>query len=303
MKKILVTGGAGYIGAHVIRELIKQGYDDITVIDEKLDTSPNDVRSLVKEAHNYDILSADGIALMCANDFDAIIHLAAYISVEESIRNPSKYLRNNLLSTYEVINTVETINAWFGIMPHLIFASTGAAFCPENAYAHSKLACEDEITSRLSHNPSYTIFRFYNVSGVDDGISPTGEATHIIRRAAMAAAGKLPHLSIMGDDWDTPDGTAVRDYIHVKDLATAIVKAVEVGPANTPYECLGSGNGYSVLDVVTSMKRVTGVDFRVIMEGRRAGDVGSMICPAQYKHLKINHDLDSMCLSAFNGLK
>ena len=303
MKKILITGGAGYIGAHVIRELIKQGYDDITVIDENLSRSPNDVRGLVKEAHDFNILSPDGIAVLSSNDFDAIIHLAALISVEESIRDPSRYMRNNLLSTYEVINAVETINAWYGIKPHLIFASTGTAFCPENAYAHSKVACEDEITDRLRDDPAYTIFRFYNVSGMDDGIFPTGEATHIIRRAAMAAAGKLPHLSIMGDDWDTPDGTAVRDYIHVKDLAAAIVKAVEVGPSNTPYECLGTGTGYSVLDVVTSMKRVTGVDFRVIMEGRRAGDVGSMICPSQYKHLKINHDLDSMCLSAYNALK
>lgn len=110
MKKILITGGAGYIGAHVIRELIKQGYDDITVIDENLSRSPNDVRGLVKEAHDFNILSPDGIAVLSSNDFDAIIHLAALISVEESIRDPSRYMRNNLLSTYEVINAVETLS-------------------------------------------------------------------------------------------------------------------------------------------------------------------------------------------------
>ena len=292
MKKILITGGAGYIGTHVILELLDRGYKDLHVIDRHLTTSPNWVGDLVRTAHSGDILN-NVIRSVLRQDFDVVIHLAAYISVEESTKDPVSYWRNNLLSTNRIIDYLHGA--------HLIFASTGTAFCPENPYAHSKLACELEIQERLLEG--YTIFRFYNVSGMLPGVSPTGHPTHLIRRAAMAAKGIIPKITVFGTDWDTPDGTCVRDYIHVQDLARSIANAVEAGPANTPYECLGSGTGYSVKEVLTSMKNVSGVDFNVTMAERRPGDVASMICPEQYKHISIKHDLDSMCLSAYKGIK
>jgi UDP-glucose 4-epimerase len=115
----------------------------------------------------------------------------------------------------------------------------------------------------------------------------------------MTAKGLLPELEVCGTDWDTRDGTAVRDYVHVKDLTATILKAIEIGPANTPYECIGTGTGSTVLEVVESMKRVTNVDFRVKMGPRRQGDVGSMICDSQYQHIQLSRSLDEMCLSAY----
>jgi len=288
--KILITGGAGYIGAHVIRELRSRGLNDIHVIDRKLHWSPNKVEHLVKRAYNLDILGAEAKEVL-RQDFDVIIHLAAFISVEESTKEPTKYWRNNLLSTQRILDSVHGA--------HLIFASTGTAFCPENAYAWSKLACEEEIRSYLLEG--YTIFRFYNVSGMLPGVHATGHPTHLIRRAAMAARGILPEITVYGDDWPTPDGTCIRDYIHVADLATSIVNAIDAGPANTSYECLGSGTGYSVLQVLTSMKTVSGVDFRVRIDSRRPGDVASMICPSQYEHISMKYTLDDMCHSAYEG--
>jgi len=291
--KILVTGGAGYIGAHVIRELISRETEashHITVVDQNLSNSPNWVGDIVDEAYDDNLTSVEALDIL-EGDYDVVIHLAAYISVEESTRRPTDYWRNNLLSTSRIIDNLKGA--------HLIFASTGTAFCPENAYALSKLACEEEIRQRLQDN--YTIFRFYNVSGMAPGLSATGHPTHLIRRAAMAARGLLPEIKVYGTDWMTPDGTCIRDYIHVEDLAASICNAIDVGPSEQPYDCLGSGTGYSVLEVLSSMKKVSGVDFEVTMDTRRPGDVASMICPTQYPYSSLKHDLDSMCLSAFNG--
>ena len=119
----------------------------------------------------------------------------------------------------------------------------------------------------------------------------------------MAARGLIPSVSIYGADWETPDGTCVRDYIHTADVATSIVNCIENGPANTPYEGLGSGEGHSVKEVLTSMKKVTNTNFNVIISERRPGDVATLICPARYNHISLTHDLDSMCLSAYQGLK
>lgn len=289
--KILLTGAAGYLGAHVLFELLDRGYTDIHVIDRHLTRSPNWIGHLVKTAYDGDILSC-GASDTLRMDFDAVIHLAAYISVEESTKDPVSYWRNNLLSTNKIIDTLKGA--------HLIFASTGTAFQPENPYAYSKVACEQEIQERLTSG--YTIFRFYNVSGLGPGVSATGNPTHLIRRAAMAARGLLPEITVFGTDWETRDGTCIRDYIHAQDLAASIANAIEAGPASTPYECLGSGTGYTVLEVLESMKRVTGQDFRVTMAERRPGDVASMVCPEQYKYISLKHSLDDMCLSAYEGL-
>jgi UDP-glucose 4-epimerase len=289
--KVLVTGGSGYIGAHVLMELTKRGVNYIDVIDKKLTTSPNDISYLATNTYDGDILS-EGALSMLRKDYDAIIHLAAYISVEESVKEPVKYWRNNLLSTSKIIDHAKGA--------HLIFASTGTAFNPNNPYAYSKLACELEIIKRLKTN--YTNFRFYNVSGMHYVFKPTGEATHLIRRAAMAARGLIPELTVFGNDWDTLDGTCVRDYIHVKDLAASIVNAVFEGPANTPYECLGTGDGYTVMQVIQSMKKVSNTDFKVNVSDKRPGDVGSMICDSQYKHIRLHYNLDDMCKSAYETI-
>lgn len=288
--RILIAGAAGYIGAHVIRELRNRDEKHIiTALDKNLHTSPNNVIPHVDFAFDMNILDDGALDILNAQ-YDAVIHLAAHISVEESTRHPTIYWRNNLLSTSRIIDHLHGA--------HLIFASTGTAFCPENAYAFSKVACEEEIVSRVN---AFTNFRFYNVSGMAPGISATGHPTHLIRRAAMAARGIIPEITVYGTDWLTHDGTCVRDYIHVSDIASSICNALNVGPTDQPFDCLGSGSGYSVLDVIESMKRVSGVDFQVTMADRRPGDVASMICPTQYPFLSLKHDLDSMCHSAYEG--
>lgn len=284
--RILVTGASGYIGSHLCRRL-RLNHPEISIAAVDRDISQNWIAEYVSSLNEID-LAREPFAIKV----DAIVHLAAFISVEESVRQPSRYYANNLNSTDNLLRNCRT--------DHFIFASTGTAFQPANPYAYSKVMCEDVVRELAK---DYTIFRFYNVSGLAPGLEPTGQPTHLIRRAAMAAAGLIPELTIMGNDWDTRDGTCVRDYIHVEDLVGGIIQAILHGPSNTPYECLGTKNGSTVLEVVDAMKKITGVDFRVTIGPRRAGDVASMLCPAAYPRLTINHALEDMCLSAYEGIK
>lgn len=295
-KKILITGGLGYIGSHLVRALNERGKYLIDVLDKNVTESANYdyVSQRVNNIIDHDLVDSDKQPKIAFASYDAIVHLAAYISVGESAKEPVKYWINNLLSTERLLDRTN-------IHTHFIFASTGTAFCPENAYAYSKCACEKRIIERSNKTGfGYTVFRFFNVSGLCDGIQPTGEATHLIRRAAMAARGEIDKMSILGDAWGTADGTAIRDYIHVEDIANSIVNAIEYGPTNS-IEGLGSGEGYSVKQVIDTMKKVSGVDFKVEVTEPRPGDVAKMVCESQYKHLSLKHDLESMCLSAFKG--
>jgi UDP-glucose 4-epimerase len=181
--------------------------------------------------------------------------------------------------------------------PHFIFASTAGAFDAQSPYARSKLAAEDVIKEK---SKNYTIFRFFNVAGSDGMHRQVGRASHLIRIAAEAAAGKRDYMSIYGEDYDTPDGSCVRDYIHVVDLVNAIRDTIKHGAFNTPYECIGSGQGYSVKEVVKAMKDVTNQDFTVKMAGRRDGDPASLAIDNQFNLLHPQYQLKDMCLSAYN---
>ena len=298
--RVLITGGLGYIGAHLASELVDRGHE-LHIIDQDA-RSPNlDFVShcgMVKllSLQDMDFSSMTGLT----RDYDAIVHLAAFISVEESMHEPLAYWSNNITALTDTLHHFRT--------PHFIFASTGTAFNPENPYSMSKVAGEQIIRSaHASSSPSssiggYTIFRFYNVSGLRDPIRPTGQPTHLIRRAAMAAKGLLPGLTVYGSDYETRDGTCIRDYIHVEDLAASIANAVTGSPANSSYECLATGSGSTVLEVVESMKRVTSVDFRVTMAERRPGDTAITVCPSQYSGISISKTLDDMCISAYCNL-
>ena len=180
--------------------------------------------------------------------------------------------------------------------PHFIFASTAGAFDAQSPYARSKLAAEDVIKEQ---SKAYTIFRFFNVAGSDGMHRQVGRSSHLIRIAAEAAAGKRDFMAIYGEDYDTPDGTCVRDYIHVVDLVNAIRDTIKHGPFNTPYECIGSGKGYSVKEVVETMKEVTGKDFKVRKAGRRPGDPASLSIDNQFNLLHPQYQLKDMCLSAY----
>lgn len=282
--KILVTGGNGYIGAHVVKQLTERGHEVIS-IDENVDQ--NNISKYAKVLEHDLTKSYEGQDL----NVDAIVHLAAYISVEESTQDPLKYYHNNLLSTYNLLT-----NKKFKTK-HFLFASTGAAFDPKCPYATSKVVCEDVVKQLAAGK--YSIFRFFNVSGLDAEFSPTGTPTHLIRRAAMAAAGKIDKLTIFGSDFETRDGTCVRDYVHVVDLANAICNVAENGPVNSPYECIGSGTGYTVKEIVKAMEKVVGKTLNIDMGPRRAGDAPSLLTPEVSKFMKPNHDIYDMCKSAY----
>lgn len=282
--KVLITGVTGYIGSHLAKVLFEAGHHVVG-----LDIEWKKHNDVSRYCHR--ILIKDVTKHVCDEDYDVIVHLAGLIQVEESVSHPTKYYSTNLGGTVNMLR--QNING----EPHFIFASTAGAFDAQSPYARSKLAAEDVIKEK---SKNYTIFRFFNVAGSDGMHRQVGRASHLIRIAAETAAGKRDYMSIYGEDYDTPDGSCVRDYIHVVDLVNAIRDTIKHGAFNTPYECIGSGKGYSVKEVVQTMKDVTGQDFTVKMAGRRDGDPASLAIDNQFNLLHPQYQLKDMCLSAYN---
>ena len=279
--KILVTGATGYIGSHVCKVLFERGYE---VIGLDIRWDQNDITKYCER-----ILVKDVNKTILDQDYDAVVHLAGLISVEESTKKPAHYYNTNLNGTLNMLGQINYDT-------HFIFASTAGAFDPQSPYARSKVAAEDVIKEQAEH---YTIFRFFNVAGSDGENMQQGASTHLIRIAAECATGSRIGINIFGTDYDTRDGTCVRDYIHVVDLANAIANAVQNGPKNTPYECIGSGKGYTVKEVIETMKQVSGSNFEVMVAGRREGDPASLSIDNQFDGLEIKHTLEDMCRSAY----
>ena len=280
--KVLVTGATGYIGSHTCKVLYDAGHEV-----HGLDIN-NNQNNISKYITKYIDSNVNYITLL--DKYDAVVHLAGLISVEESTKDPFSYYNTNLNGTVNILNNIKD--------SHIIFASTAGAFDPQSPYARSKIAAE-EIIRQFSKN--YTIFRFFNVAGSDGENTQWGPSTHLIRIAAECAAGKRDKMYIYGTDYDTIDGTCIRDYIHVVDLAKAIEYAVSNGPKNTKYECIGSGNGYSVRQVIDTMKRVTKVNFDVLEHDRRTGDPAYLAIDNQFNGLVPMYNIDDMCKSAYDA--
>lgn len=280
--KVLVTGATGYIGSHVCK-LLKEHDHHVTAWDINIHGEYNDIRQYYDEFGQFDITKE------IRGEFDSVVHLAGRSVVPQSLKEPTEYYRVNAMGTSNMLDRVQTDN--------FIFASTSSAFEMASPYARSKVAAEDIIKEKSS---GHTIFRFFNVSGTDGVHRQLGAPTHLIRVAAMVAAGKFPHINIFGVDYDTRDGTCIRDYIHVSDLSTAIVKAVEYGPQNTPYECLGSNTGYSVLEVLDAMERVTGKKLERIISDRRAGDAVASVVDKLSNYATLTKSIEDMCLDQYN---
>jgi UDP-glucose 4-epimerase len=282
--KVLITGVTGYIGSHLAKVLYEAGHHIVG-----LDLEWKKHNDVSRYCHR--ILIKDVTKHVCDEDYDVIVHLAGLIQVEESVAHPTKYYSTNLGGTVNMLR--QNING----EPHFIFASTAGAFDAQSPYARSKIAAEDVIKEK---SKNYTIFRFFNVAGSDGIHRQVGRSSHLIRTAAEAASGKRDYINIFGEDYDTPDGSCVRDYIHVVDLVNAIRDTIKHGPFNSPYECIGSGKGYSVKEVVKTMKDVTGQDFTVKMAGRRDGDPASLAISNRFNLLQPKYQLKDMCLSAYN---
>lgn len=280
--KVLVTGATGYIGSHVCKLLAAHGHS-VTGWDTNIHGEYNDIIKHLIGFEHVDITSA-----FKNKTYHAVVHLAGRSVVPDSLKEPTEYYRVNAMGTANMLDRVKSEN--------FIFASTSSAWEMASPYAKSKVAAEDIIKEKAS---GYTIFRFFNVSGTDGVNRQLGAPSHLIRVAAMASAGKFANINIYGNDYDTRDGTCIRDYIHVVDLASAIVKAVENGPLNTPYECLGSNTGFSVLEVLDTMEKVTGKKLNRIICGRREGDAVASVVDKLSSYATLTKTIEDMCLDQY----
>ena len=289
---VLVTGGAGYIGSHAVLALKDAGH--VPVVIDNLVTGfrwaiPNDV-----PFHHGDIADSALIAQIIETyKIEAIMHFAGSVVVPESVENPLKYYHNNTSNSRALIDSAIT-----GGVRHMIFSSTAATYgipeespvredmptVPINPYGTSKFMTEMMLRDVAeAHDFNYCALRYFNVAGADpDGRSgqSTIGATHLIKIAVEAALGKRTAVSVFGTDYDTEDGTGVRDYIHVSDLAAAHVIALEAliaEPATSHTLNCGYGHGYSVLQVLDAVDRVTNHKLVRNMEGRRLGDPDALI--------------------------
>ncbi len=288
---ILVTGGAGYIGSHMVHELADAG-ERVVVLDD-LSTGfraalPMTVPLFVGDAGDRDLVSS----IIREHDVTAIIHFAGSIVVPDSLRDPLGYYRNNTMNTRSLLEAAVS-----GGVRNFIFSSTAAVYgnpavlpIAENAatqpvspYGTSKLMSEVMLHDvAAAHDFKYIILRYFNVAGADPK-QRTGQsspaATHLIKVAVETALDLRLMLQVYGTDYPTPDGTCIRDYIHVSDLARAHAAALahlRSGGASMTFNC-GYGRGYSVLEVIEAVKRVSGRNFAVRMAGRRPGDPASLV--------------------------
>ena len=291
---VLVTGGAGYIGGQMVLELLDAG-EEVIVLDN-LSTGfrwavPDTARLVVGDVGDGGLLQQ----LFSTNAIDTVIHFAGSIIVPESVTDPLAYYLNNTCNSRNLIACAVDAR-----IKHFIFSSTAAVYgmperspvseeaptVPISPYGSSKLMTEIMLRDAANaHDIRYIALRYFNVAGADpQGRSgqSTRAATHLIKVAAQAAVGARPYLEVFGNDYPTPDGTGIRDYIHVKDLARAHLAAVgylRAGGKSGVLNC-GYGRGFSVLEVIVSVKRAAEVDFPVRVGPRRAGDPDRLVAKA-----------------------
>ncbi len=298
----LVTGGAGYIGSHLVWELLDNG-EEVIVLD-RLSTGfewavPPEAKLVVGDIADLSLVKS----LLRDHSIDSVIHFAGSIVVPESVAAPLEYYENNTCKTRTLLEAIVEANVL-----HVIFSSTAAVYGsqgqepiaedastnPESPYGRSKLMTEWMLRdASAAHGFTYTALRYFNVAGADPrgrtGQSTPG-ATHLIKVACETATGKRPAMEIFGTDYPTPDGTCIRDYIHVSDLAAAhrlALARLRAGGDNLIANC-GYGRGYSVLEVIDSVKRIIGHPLEVHRSGRRPGDAAAVVANADLARREFN---------------
>jgi UDP-arabinose 4-epimerase len=315
-RSVLVTGGAGYIGSHACKALARAGY--LPIVYDNLSYGHEWAVKWGPFQHG-DILDRTRVDEVLAKYRpDAVMHFAAFAYIGESVMDPGKYYRNNVAGSLALLEAMRD----FGIRK-IVFSSTCATYGlpdrlpisedapqrPINPYGASKLMVERMLRDfERAHGLVWTALRYFNAAGADEHCE-IGEdhdpETHLMPLVLAAASGRRPHVTIFGTDYDTPDGTCIRDYIHVTDLAEAHVLALQASErgTSTAYN-LGNGRGFSVREVIESVERVTGLCVPAILGGRRAGDPPVLMSDASRAHQLLGWqakitELDEMVRSAW----
>ena len=328
--KILVTGGTGYIGSHTVVELINNGYD-VVIVDNFSNSKPV-VLDRLKEItgkdikfYELDLCDREKLKLVFEeNNIDGVIHFAGYKAVGESVEKPLMYYRNNIDSTLSLLETMSE----YGVK-RIVFSSSATVYGnPEelpiretsrltttNPYGSTKLYIEGILGDLyVSDNDwSIAVLRYFNPVGAHKsgliGEDPNGIPNNLMPYIVKVANGELPHLNVFGNDYDTPDGTGVRDYIHITDLANGHIKAIDYVLKNKgiDYYNLGTGHGYSVLEMVNTFKEVNNIDVPYKIGPRRDGDIATCYADTTYAYEKLGfkaeYGLPEMVESAYNYVK
>ena len=325
--KILVTGGTGYIGSHTIVELLNKNYDVIAI--DNFYNSKKDVINKIKKITNKDFKFYEGNVcdknilekIFNENKIDAVIHFAGYKAVGESVEKPIMYYRNNIDSTLSLIEVMNKFNC-----KKLVFSSSATVYkiseimpikenfplSTTNPYGSTKLMIENILRDLYTSDNSWSIalLRYFNPIGAHEsgliGEDPQGIPNNLMPYIVKVTTKELKELSVFGNDYDTHDGTGVRDYIHVVDLAKGHIKAIEKICSETGCDAynLGTGHGYSVLDVINAFEKATGKQVPYKFVKRRPGDIAEYYADPSYALEKLNwkaeKNIEDMCYDSYN---
>lgn len=328
--KILVTGGTGYIGSHTCVELLNSGYD-VVVIDN-LSNSKMDTLDKIKKITGKDISFYEGDCcsedaldkIFNENKIDTVIHFAGFKAVGESVEKPLMYYRNNLDSTITLLEVMSKYN-----VKKIVFSSSATVYgkpktlpikedfplSTTNPYGSTKLMIENILNDlyKSDNEWSIAILRYFNPIGAHPsgliGENPNSIPNNLMPYIVKVATHELECLNVFGNDYDTKDGTGVRDYIHVVDLAKGHIKAIEAVLKNHGVDKynLGTGNGYSVLDVINTFMKVNNIDVNYKIVPRRPGDIDACYADPSYAKEKLNWEaklgIEDMCRDAYNFVK
>jgi len=289
--RLLVTGGAGYIGSICAQRLLRDGHE--VVVLDSLARGHREAVPQGAELLHVDLLDQEGTREALQGGFDGVLHFAALALVAESVEHPERYYRGNVVASLNLLDAMREAG-----VGKLVFSSTCAVYgepetvpiredeppSPVTSYGNSKLAVDRMISDEChAHGLAATSLRYFNVAGASGDLGEHHEPeTHLIPLVLQAAAGTRDHVKVYGTDYETRDGTAVRDYIHIEDLAEAHVLAFEqVTPGEHAIYNLGTGTGFTVREVIEAVRTVTGRDFEARDEPRRAGDPPELVAASE----------------------
>ena len=327
---VLITGGAGYIGSHTVVELLKAG-QEVVIVDNYSNSKPevlNRIKTITGKAPTFyevDVLDREALdAVFSKETIDSVIHFAGYKAVGESVAKPIEYYHNNITSSLVLCDVMRSHG-----VKKIVFSSSATVYgmnnvspltedlptSSTNPYGYTKVMIEQILQDVAVSDSEWSIalLRYFNPIGAHEsgliGEDPTGIPNNLMPYITQVAVGKLPRLSVFGDDYDTPDGTGVRDYIHVVDLALGHIKALDkiketegVGIYN-----LGTGTGYSVLDLVHNFQDANGVEIPYVIVDRRPGDVATCYADATKAKEELGwtaqKTLADMCRDSWNWQK